>query len=87
MNARVYLSASGESVDPFVKRHPCPGCGKLVWLASHRCKGDWTDQEAFRASGAVICEVCGREYWKHAQVAKAEVPTLVRACDGRLLKL
>jgi hypothetical protein len=48
---------------------------------------DWREEECFRASGEVICDVCGKEYWKHPQVAKAEVPTLVRACDGRLLKL
>jgi hypothetical protein len=47
----------------------------------------WEDEEAFRASGEVICEVCRLAYWKHPQVAKEEVPTLVRACDGRLLKL
>ncbi len=38
MTARVYLNAAGESVDPFVKRHECPGCHKLVWLMSHKCK-------------------------------------------------
>lgn len=47
---------------------------------------DWWDEECVRASGEVICEECGKPYWKHAQVTK-EVPTLVRACDGRLLKL
>lgn len=48
---------------------------------------DWWEEESFRASGEVICEECGKEYWRHPQVAKAEVPTLVRACDGKLLKL
>lgn len=47
----------------------------------------WWEEPAIRASGEVICEVCGKPYWRHEQVAKAEVPTLVRACDGRLLKL
>ena len=48
---------------------------------------NWWDEGAFRASGEVICIECGKEYWKHPQVAKDEVPTLVRGCDGKLLKL
>ena len=48
---------------------------------------EWWDEPCTRASGEVVCEVCGRAYWRHPQVAKEECPTLVRACDGRLLKL
>ena len=48
---------------------------------------DWTDEECFRVSGEMECEACGEKYWKHPQVAKKEAPSLVRACDGRLLKL
>lgn len=48
---------------------------------------DWREEEAIRASGDAICPICDRPYWRHHQVAKDEVPTLVRACDGRLLKL
>jgi hypothetical protein len=48
---------------------------------------EWWEEECFRAGGEVICDICGKKYWKHPQPAKEEVPTLVRACDGRLLKL
>lgn len=48
---------------------------------------DWSDEECFRVSGEVECEECGEKYWRHPQVAKKEAPSLVRACDGRLLKL
>ena len=48
---------------------------------------DWSDEECFRVSGEVECEKCGEKYWRHPQVAKKEAPSLVRACDGRLLKL
>lgn len=47
----------------------------------------WRDETVTRASGEVICSICSLPYWKHPQPAKDEVPTLVRACDGRLLKL
>lgn len=47
----------------------------------------WRDEECFRASGEVICDICEKPYWKHTQVAKRDCPTLVRVCDGRLLKL
>lgn len=47
---------------------------------------DWWDEECFRASGEAICDECARPYWRHPGVTD-EVPTLVRACDGRLLKL
>lgn len=46
----------------------------------------WADEECHRVSGEVECTMCTRPYWKHRQVTP-EVPTLVRACDGRLLKL
>lgn len=47
----------------------------------------WWEEECFRAGGEAVCESCALPYWKHPQVAKEEAPTLVRACDGRLLKL
>lgn len=43
----------------------------------------WYEEECFRASGEVICVVCGDPYWKHP----APAPSFARACDGRLLKL
>jgi hypothetical protein len=48
---------------------------------------DWWEEECVRVSGNIICKVCDKPYWKHPYVAKKEAPTLVRACDGRLLKL
>lgn len=47
---------------------------------------DWWNEECIRASGEAICPECGKEYWRHPRVTR-EVPTLARACDGRLLKL
>lgn len=47
---------------------------------------DWLDEVCIRASGEAICPICDRPYWRHERVTK-EVPTLARACDGRLLKL
>jgi len=38
-----------------------------------------------RASGMVLCEICGVAYFDHAPVQGFE--WLHRACDGRLLKL
>lgn len=38
-----------------------------------------------RASGEVVCEICGCKYWEHPTVHGFE--WLHRACDGRLLKL
>lgn len=38
-----------------------------------------------RASGMVLCETCGVCYFDHAPVTGFS--WLVRACDGRLLKL
>lgn len=73
------------------------GLDLVCFCAPRRCHGDtvlrianepdWREEECIRASGEVICTECGLPYWKHKQVAKDEVPTLVRACDGRLLKL
>lgn len=48
---------------------------------------DWWDEPCIRTSGEVVCKICDRPHWRHEQVAKVECPTLVRACDGRLLKL
>lgn len=39
-----------------------------------------------RAGGEAICPACDLPYWKHLRVSN-QVPTLARACDGRLLKL
>jgi hypothetical protein len=47
----------------------------------------WWEEECVRVSGDLFCTECGEQYWRHPQVAKKEAPTLVRACDGRLLKL
>lgn len=47
---------------------------------------DWWDEECIRVSGEMICPECGKPYWRHESVAK-EAPTLIRACDGRLLKI
>lgn len=59
-----------------------------IWPVESLSGGEnWWDEECIRAGGEVICEICRRPYWRHRQVAKKEVPTLVRACDGRLLKL
>jgi hypothetical protein len=46
----------------------------------------WQDEECIRLSGEQECEICLLPFWKHPRVAK-DAPTLVRACDGRLLKL
>lgn len=48
---------------------------------------EWPEEPCVRSSGEGVCETCSLPYWRHPQVAKNEVPTLVRACDGRLLKL
>lgn len=47
---------------------------------------DWWDEECIRVSGEMICPVCDKPWWRHESVAK-EAPTLIRACDGRLLKI
>lgn len=38
-----------------------------------------------RTSGDMVCEVCGKPYWKH--VLHPEWPWLHVCCDGKLLKL
>jgi len=43
-------------------------------------RGDWQ-----RASGLCRCEICGCEYYAHANVRGYE--WLNRLCDGRLVKL
>lgn len=45
-----------------------------------------------RVSGDMVCPVCGETYYKHPTEVKydsidAQVMSLRRACDGRLLKL
>lgn len=45
---------------------------------------DWTE-EAIRVDGRTKCEICGLTYKNHKSVTK-HVPTLVRGCDGKLLK-
>jgi hypothetical protein len=47
---------------------------------------EWWEEECFRVSGEVECSECGHPYWKHPMVT-SEAPSLVRACDGRMLKL
>lgn len=42
--------------------------------------GDWV-----RASNLSVCEVCGYQYWEHADVPGFE--WIHRLCDGRLVKL
>lgn len=39
----------------------------------------------FRASGDVICLICGCEYWRHQPVLGYE--WLNKLCDGKLVKL
>ncbi len=46
----------------------------------------WRNEVCHRVSGNVDCAACGKPYWRHPKVTQ-EVPTLVRGCDGRLLKL
>lgn len=48
-------------------------------------------EEIFRADGRCICEICGKEYWKHpfsehVDYATGE-PYLNVLCDGCLVKL
>lgn len=52
-----------------------------------RCADRVLEETCIRTSGEALCPECGQEYWRHPQPAKELVPTLVRACDGRLLKL
>lgn len=62
---------------------------QLAHLIARRTGDDqsWREEECFRTSGEVLCPLCRQPYWRHRQVAKEDAPTLVRACDGRLLKL
>lgn len=46
----------------------------------------WRDEECIRVSGEMECPECKRPWWRHRSVSK-EAPTLIRACDGRLLKI
>lgn len=55
-------------------------------IAEPRETIEWWDEECIRVSGEMICPLCNKPYWKHESVDK-EAPTLVRACDGRLLKI
>ena len=77
----------GEPGDPEPPKHGCTSLDPWPAWEWALAPVDWREEECIRASGEVICAQCGKPYWKHAQVAKAEAPTLVRACDGRLLKL
>lgn len=56
---------------------------QFIWVRA----ADWSDEECFRVSGEIRCAICGEKYWRHPRVAKEEAPSLVRGCDGRLLKL
>ena len=46
--------------------------------------------EFTRASGDCVCEVCGKEYWRHemaTEIVGSDGPFLNRLCNGRLVKL
>lgn len=66
---------------------PCSCAINLTGEHGENCPAAWWNEECIRASGTIECPECGKPYWRHAQVAKHEAPSLVRACDGRLLKL
>jgi hypothetical protein len=46
---------------------------------------EWKDFE--RASGDVICQVCGKELWRHKQPLKEQCPTMIEDCNGNWWKL
>lgn len=46
----------------------------------------WANEPCVRVGGDAECPTCGLPYWRHPRVTD-EVPTLRRACDGRMLKL
>ncbi len=45
------------------------------------------DEECVRVSGAVVCSICNKEYWRHPKPDPENIPTLRRLCDGQLGKL
>ena len=67
-------------IDPLERIYRCQMCG-----VGARAEA-WWDEVCIRVSGEMECEECGRPYWRHPRVTD-EVPTLMRACDGRLLKI
>lgn len=66
-------------------RKGCPtdqgggGCGLL------QCGCQCHEDNFVRTSGDMVCEICSKEYRKHAHDEKATY--LRRLCDGRLVKL
>jgi len=49
-----------------------------------------TSEEFIRASGDCICEICGKEYWRHPfseHLSYNDEPFLNKLCDGTLVKL
>ncbi len=67
-------------------RDSCTCAGPATPDHEEDCPAAWWNQECVRVSGNILCDVCNRPYWRHPSVT-SEAPSLVRACDGRLLKL
>ncbi len=91
---RLYLDQNPELVERAKKE--LKGKDLLCFCDPRGCHGhiwreivnfpDWHEQECFRVSGEMVCPECNLPFWRHYSVAE-EAPSLVRACDGRLLKL
>lgn len=49
------------------------------------------EPRVYRASGMCICEICGKEYWKHpddeGELSYDGKPFLVVLCNGDRVKL
>lgn len=65
----------------------CPGIERCAECA--RMKLEREDEVAIRASGACLCETCGKPYSKHPYTAHRfnDAPYLNRLCDGTVVKL
>ena len=52
----------------------------------------WWEIDCVRVSSELLCDVCGRPWWRHPSVSR-EAATLIVPCiggspwDGRLLKI
>ncbi len=72
----------------------------LKWFAATRQPFDWSqdlseadlDARFVRASGDVVCAICGRPYWRHPLEPRLlsgldNQPWLHQICDGSLAHL
>lgn len=69
---------------PYMTEQPKGCCGLYVL---------WCEEveECFRVDGRIVCDLCGKPYYKHPLGGPSDqdgnyFPTLHRGCDGKLLK-